>query len=39
MGNIRIDIANVITIALVGFVGVWAINKGLGMVGLSQYAA
>jgi hypothetical protein len=39
MGNIRIDVANVITIALVSFVGVWLINKGLGMAGLSKYAA
>jgi hypothetical protein len=39
MGNIRIDFANVITIALVGFVGVWLINKGLTMAGMQQYAA
>jgi hypothetical protein len=39
MGNIRIDIANVITIGLVAFVGVWLINKGLGIAGMSQYAA
>jgi len=39
MGNIRIDFANVVTIALVGFVGVWLINKGLTMANLSQYAA
>lgn len=39
MGNIRIDVANVITIALVSFVGVWLINKGLAMAGQSQYAA
>jgi hypothetical protein len=39
MGNIRIDVANVITIALVAFVGVWAINKGLTMAGLQRFAA
>ncbi len=39
MGNIRINVANVITIALVSFIGVWLINKGLGMAGLSKYAA
>lgn len=39
MGNIRIDVANVITIALVSFVGVWAINKGLTMAGLQRFAA
>ena len=39
MGNIRIDLANVITIALVGFVGVWLINKGLTMAGMQRFAA
>jgi hypothetical protein len=39
MGNVRIDIANVITIGLVGFLGVWLINKGLGMAGLQRFAA
>lgn len=39
MGNIRIDLANVITIALVGFVGVFVINKALEKTGLSQYKA
>jgi hypothetical protein len=39
MGNIRIDFANVITIALVGFLGVWAINKGLTMAGMQRFAA
>lgn len=39
MGNIRIDVANVITIALVGFVGVWLINKGLTMASMQRFAA
>lgn len=39
MGNIRIDVSNVVTIALVSFVGVWLINRGLKMAGQSQYAA
>ena len=38
MGNIRIDLANVITISFVGFVGVWLINRGLKKAGLSQFA-
>lgn len=38
MGNIRIDLANIVTISLVGFVGVWLINRGLKKAGLSQYA-
>lgn len=38
MGNIRIDLANIVTISLVGFVGVWLINRGLKKAGLPQYA-
>lgn len=39
MGTIRIDLANVVTIGLVGFAGVWLINRALRRAGLSQYAA
>lgn len=39
MGNVRIDVANVVTISLVAFVGVWLINRGLNKAGLSQWAA
>lgn len=39
MGNVRIDLSNIITISLVGFVGVWLINRGLKAAGLSQYTA
>jgi len=39
MGNVRIDLANVITISLVAFVGVWLINRGLTAANLSQYKA
>ena len=39
MGNVRIDLANIITISLVGFVGVWAINRALGAAGLGQWQA
>jgi hypothetical protein len=39
VGNVRIDLANVITISLVAFVGVYLINKGLEMAGLSQFKA
>lgn len=39
MGTVRIDLANVITISLVAFVGVWLINKGLDKTGLSQFKA
>ncbi len=39
MGNVRIDVANVITISLVAFVGVWLINHGLEKAGFAQYKA
>jgi hypothetical protein len=39
MGNVRIDLANIITITLVGFVGVFLINRGLDAAGLGQWKA
>ena len=39
MGNVRIDLANVITISLVGFLAVWVINRGLTFANLSQWKA
>lgn len=36
MGNVRIDLANCITIALVAFVGVFVINRGLDAAGFSN---
>ena len=39
MGNVRIDLANVITIGLVGFLGVWLINRGLERAGLGTWKA
>lgn len=39
MGNVRIDLANVITISLVGFLGVFLINRGLAMANLQQWQA
>jgi hypothetical protein len=39
MGNVRIDVSNVLTISLVAFLGVWLINKGLDAAGLSQFKA
>lgn len=39
MGNVRIDLANVITISLVAFVGVWVINHGLAKLGQQQWQA
>lgn len=39
MGNIRVDLANVLTIALVGFVGVWVINRGLDRFNMAGWKA
>lgn len=39
MGNVRIDLANVITISLVGFLGVFVINRALASAGLNQWQA
>lgn len=38
MGNVRIDLANFITISLVAFVGIFVINRGLKKFGLDQFA-
>lgn len=37
MGNVRIDLANVVTISLVAFVGVAVINRVLRKAGVPQY--
>lgn len=39
MGDIRIDLSNIVTISLVGFVGVWLINRGLAKFGRSNWTA
>ncbi len=39
MGNVRIDLANFITVSLIAFVGVWIINRGLDKAGFPQYKA
>lgn len=39
MGNVRVDLANAITISLVAFVGVFLINRVLDKVGASQWKA
>ncbi len=39
MGNIKLDLANVITIGLVGFLGVFIVNRALTAAGYSQYKA
>jgi hypothetical protein len=39
MGNVRIDLANVITISLVAFAGVFVINRVLIKFGMEQWKA
>jgi len=40
LGSITVDrIIRWIEIAIIAFIGVWAINRGLTAVGLSQYKA
>lgn len=39
MGNVRVDLANVITISLVGFVGVFIINRLLDKAGMTAWKA
>lgn len=38
MGEIRINLSNVIAVGLMGFIGVWAINKGLRAAGKPEWA-
>ncbi len=37
MGEIRINLTNFITIGLMAFVALWAINKGLTMAGKPEW--
>lgn len=37
MGNVRIDVANFVTISLIAFAGVWLIDRALDKFGLSQF--
>ena len=39
MGNLRIDITNVVTIGLVAFVSVFLVNRALTLAGYPQYKA
>lgn len=39
MGEIRVSLPNVITIGLVAFAAIYAINKGLDYAGLSRFKA
>ncbi len=37
MGTIKIDLANIVTISLVGFIGTFLINRGLRAAGMSNW--
>ena len=39
MGEIRVNLTNAITVGLMAFAAIYAINKGLDYFGLSQYKA
>jgi hypothetical protein len=39
MGDLRINLRSVVTVGLLGFAGVWVINRALGYAGLSSYQA
>lgn len=39
MGEIRINLSNFITVGLIAYIAVWAINKGLDKGGLAQWKA
>lgn len=39
MGNVRIDVGNVITISLVAFAGVWLINRAMVKFGKANWKA
>lgn len=37
MGEVRINLTNFVTVGLMAFVAVYAINKGLSMAGYSRF--
>jgi hypothetical protein len=39
MGDIRINLRSAVTIGLLGFLGVWAVNRALNYAGLGSYQA
>lgn len=39
MGEVRINLTNFITVGLMAYVAVWAVNQGLSKFGLAQYKA
>lgn len=39
MGDLKINLSNTITVMLIGFLGVWCINRALGKANLTQWQA
>jgi hypothetical protein len=39
MGEVRINLSNFVTIGLMAYVAVWAINKGMARAGYGQWKA
>ena len=39
MGEVRINLTNFVAVGLMGFIAVWAINRGLAAAGKGQWQA
>lgn len=39
MGEIRVNLTNILTIGIIAYLGVYAINRGLTMAGVPQFRA
>lgn len=39
MGDIRLNLRTAVTVGLVGFLGVWVINRALGYAGMTTWQA
>lgn len=39
MGDVRINLRSIVTIGLIGFIGVWAINRVLMATGMQSWQA
>lgn len=39
MGDIRLNLRSVVTVGLVAFVAVWAVNRGLAYAGMQAWQA
>ena len=39
MGDIRLNLRTAVTVGLVGFLGVWIVNRALGYAGMTAWQA